>query len=363
MKKIFVILLSLSFVACTDNKIQQEAETLNFNIERNDSVSSDFVEFTDFLKLNEADHVSVNAISKLLIHNDTIYVFDKFGQNTVVAFDMQGNYIRKYSRRGKSKSEYIRLFDFDVDDSYVYLYDRMQKKMLLYGHDGKFAKAIKTDFNGDGFVTLKGNRFLFSLGRDNGGEELCLTDSVFKIQDVLLKYDKDNKADLLTGNLFQKCNDTIYYNRPLNDIVYKFTLDGENAGTYRLDFDGRNIPRERQHSYVKLTESGDESKYVYTEECPLFVNNKMIGQVYNRGKRCVIYYDLMKKDGGINDCEKNSRDVQDIMVPLHVSDIYIIGYINLTMLKFMKTTGGIPENMVEYMQDGNTVLVFYKMKK
>ena len=71
----------------------------------------------------------------------------------------------------------------------------------------------------------------------------------------------------------------------------------------------------------------------------------------------------MKKDGGINDCEKNSRDVQDIMVPLHVSDIYIIGYINLTMLKFMKTTGGIPENMVEYMQDGNTVLVFYQMKK
>lgn len=363
MKKIFVILLSLSFIACTDNKIRQEAEMLNFNIDRSDSVSSDFVEFTDFLKLSEADNVSLTTISKLLIHNDTIYLFDKFGQNTVMAFDMRGNCITKYSRRGKSKSEYVRLFDFDVDDNYVYLYDRMQKKMLLYSHDGKFVKMFKTDFNGDGFVALKGNRFLFCLGRDNGGEELCLTDSVFKIQKVLLEYDKDDKADLLTGNLFQKCGDTIYYNRPLNDIVYKFTFDGESAGTYRLGFDGCNIPQERQSSYVELSESGDESKYVYTEECPLFVNHKMIGSVYNRGSRAVIYYDLLKKDGGIENCDKKSRDVQDIMVPLHVSDIYVIGYLNLTLLDFMKTTEGIPEDMVEYMQEGNTVLVFYQMKK
>lgn len=280
-----------------------------------------------------------------------------------MSFDMDGNHIANYSRRGKSKSEYIRLFDFDVDDNYVYLYDRMKKKMLLYNHNGDFEKDIPTSFYGDGFAVLKNGSFLFSLGRDNGIAKLCLTDSNLEIQKVLLKYKEEDKGDLLVSNLFQKCNDTIFYNVPLSDVVYRFSLDGEYIGAYELDFNGTNIPDEKKYSYEVLASSKEEYKYTYIDDCPLFVNNKMIVPVSKKGERSILYYDLIKKTGGVKSWENKSLCINDIIAPLYVDDIYIIGRMNLTLFDYIKVRDEIPDDIINYLQNGNTILIFYQMKK
>lgn len=359
------MIVSFLFVACSNKKenlCMEKMETLSLVTDEKDHVSNEFVEFVDFLKLNEPE-LTFNTITKLLIHKDTIYIFDKFGVNTVMSFDMKGNYITNYGRRGKSQSEYIRLFDFDVDDNYVYLYDRMKSKMLLYSHDGKFVKDISSQFHGDGFTVLGNGNFLFSLGRDNGIEKLCLTDSSLKIQKVLLEYEKEEKADLLVSNLFQRCNDTIYYNRPLSDDVYKFSNKGESLGVYKMDFDGNNIPDEKKYSYEALIKNKDESKYTYLDECPLFVNNKMIAPITNNGDRSILYYDFEKKDGGVKSWKNKSLSINDIIAPLYVDDIYIVGRMDMALFEYIKVKDGVPDEIKSHMQEGNAMLVFYQMRK
>lgn len=78
--------------------------------------------------MNENEESFFVAISKLLVHNDTLYVFDRFGRDLLVSFDRNGNYITTFSQKGGGPKEYVQLWDFDVDSNYVYLYDRATKK-------------------------------------------------------------------------------------------------------------------------------------------------------------------------------------------------------------------------------------------
>ena len=192
---------------------------------------------------------------------DTIYVFDRLGQNKLVSFDKAGHFIQQFSRKGNGPEEYALLWDFDVDAQYVYLYDRASMRMLYYTHTGKFIKSQSTLFRAKSFVALANGNFLFSLEKGKDGKEVCLADSSLAIQKTYLSYQKEETDDRITDNLFQKVNDTIYYNKVVNDSVYVFSNQDELLKCMLFDFNGKNVPEEAQQSYAQLMATGGKEEY------------------------------------------------------------------------------------------------------
>ena len=168
MKQSIFLLIFILFISC-DNKSQLQSNS-DFDIDKIqlndncfDEIKTELIDSIRILKLNENEESFFVAISKLLVHNDTLYVFDRFGRDLLVSFDRNGNYITTFSQKGGGPKEYVQLWDFDVDSNYIYLYDRAAKKMLYYDHSGNFIKSHSSSFRGDAFVVLPNNEFLFSF--------------------------------------------------------------------------------------------------------------------------------------------------------------------------------------------------------
>ena len=354
--------LSFSLFSCIDNTTKEQGgEVLSVNVEQKGNVCEDIVEFVDFLPLKEPV-MTFSVINKMIIHNGKIFIFDRIGQNVLLSFDMKGNFITSYSTKGKSKSEYVRLFDFDVDDKYVYLYDRIKKQMLFYTHDGHFVKNESTNFYADAFKVLQNGNYLFSLGEEND-EKLCLTDSMFKIKEVFLKYDSRDNSDRMVDNLFQKVNDTIYYNYPLSDIVYLFDITGKKLGSYQIDFGGKNIPDDKKLSYGNLIRTKDREHYISFRDCPLFVGSKLVASVYDRGNKAILYYDLNSGTGGVKRLAEKGMLSKDVCFPLFCDDIYVIGWLDAYLYERLSDKDKIQSEIVEHLNKGGNVLAFYRLRQ
>lgn len=352
---------AFTFFSCSENEKERGGKVLRVNIEQKDDIFEDAIEFVDFLPLKEPV-LTFSVINKMIIHDGKIFIFDRIGQNVLLSFDMQGNFITNYSSKGKSKSEYIRLFDFDVDDNYVYLYDRIKKQMLFYTHEGHFVKNVPTNFYADAFKVLKGGNYLFSLGEDND-EKLCITDSMFKIKKVYLKYEADDKNDRLVDNIFQEVNDTIYYNYPLSDIVYMFDTTGKLLDSYQIDFGGKGIPDDKKHNYSQLVKTKERARYVFFRDCPLIVGSKMFSAIYDKGEKAVLYYDISDGTGGVKRLVGKDILTKDVCFPLLCDDIYIIGWLDSSIYEHLKDKKELPGEVEEHLRNGGTMLAFYQIRQ
>lgn len=145
------VLEKLSNVSCDD-----------ITLSLNDSTQISLANNTKFIKLKEP-HKTFAEIDGIQVYNDTIYVFDKVARNILMSFDKKGNHLVTFGEKGNSQKEYSRLWAFDVDKDYVYMYDRGKKRMMYFSHNGKFVKTCNTDFRGDSFKTLSNGKFLFSF--------------------------------------------------------------------------------------------------------------------------------------------------------------------------------------------------------
>lgn len=218
MKPSIFLLLFVLLISCNNNSRQHSNGDINMDkIQLDDDcfdeIKTELIDSIRILKLNENEKSYFVSISKLIVHNDTLYVFDRFGRDLLMSFDRNGNCITTFSQKGGGPQEYVRLWDFDVDSKYVYLYDRAKQKMLYYDHTGNFVKSHSTSFRGDAFVVLQNNEYLFSLAKENKNYKLCMTDSTLTITKTLLSYQEEDIDDRMTDNLFQRVNNTIYYNK------------------------------------------------------------------------------------------------------------------------------------------------------
>ena len=118
MKRSIFLLVVILFISCGNNSQQQsnsdiEIDKIQLNDDCFDEIKTELIDSIRILKLNEKSYFV--SISKLIVHNDTLYVFDRFGKDLLVSFDRNGNYITTFSQKGGGPKEYVRLWDFDVD--------------------------------------------------------------------------------------------------------------------------------------------------------------------------------------------------------------------------------------------------------
>lgn len=327
-----------------------------------DTILSETIDSIGFLPLKENEESFFAAISKIKIAKDTIYIFDRFGKNSVIAFDKDGNFITTFGEHGNGAHEYIRLWDFDVDCNYVYLYDRSKQKMLYFTHTGTFVKENYTSFRGEAFKILKNGCMLFSLEKEENSAKLCMTDSLLKIQKVLSNYQEDELNDKITDNVFQECDNTIFYNKAVNDSVYAFSADGKPLTCYYFNLNNQNVPDPLKYSYNKLLEENGKKKYTYFYNCPIFFQGKFMGTVFHNGNKSTFLYDSYKKIGGIKEWKKGIQ-LSDIILPLYINSKFIASWMDYSVYEIISDKDKVPSDVIEHMENGGRVIVFHYLKK
>ncbi len=360
MKYIFFVVLCLSFfVSCKKDKsvcfYSVPQTKIDVPLEIVPDISSTFIDTVIYVKLQEPQNTFRN-IDKLKIINDTIYILDE-RLSRMLSFDKYGNYLAQYGERGRSESEYVRINSFDVDGRYVYIYDDSSEKMLLFTHDGQFVKKVKTPFWGEDFMVLNDGSFLFSLKPLESDVKLCITDSLFNLKKVLFKFDKHDQDNFSSYSLFQKIGDSIYYTDDMFDTTYVFTSAGELAHSYMFNLGKDTPPLEARYDAEKL----QKDKFVYMCTCPLVYGTKMIMLLTNRKIRTVMYYDMNKRAGGNKDIDNNLSPT-DIIIPLCVYNGYVVGYLEDYCLDRFADKGSLPQEVVQHLENGNRVIVFYRLK-
>ena len=349
----FLCVLCVSIISCTNKKNvgMRGIASEQVKISLPDSFQANLAKKTEFIKLQEPKETFAE-INSIQVFNDTIYLLDKYGRGVLMSFDKNGKYLMSFSSRGNAKNEYVKLWAFDVDKKYVYLYDRAKKKMMYFTHQGKIVKAQETRFRGDSFKVLANNKFLFSLALDKDLSKLCLVNQQLEIENILLSYTDKDKDLLANDNIFQKIGKEIIYSKEMNDTIYKFSEQGECMKSYCIDFLGLNVPKEYKYDFEKLLDDDKQNTYAYISDCPLVKENLLVLPVSNRGKNGVVYYDLSKKQ--ILEV-KNSN--LPSFPPLCLWDDQIINVMDLRAFKKCSDKKQFPKDIIAFLQEGGRVLL------
>lgn len=114
--------------------------------------TTDFFELVEFIPL-ETKPECLTTNSYTVLTSDAIYMFSK-GQNCILKFDRQGNFITKIGKKGRGPGEFCApVCMIQYYGGFIYLTDPTCKKILKYNTDGELQEEIP----------LKGNPgFMFS---------------------------------------------------------------------------------------------------------------------------------------------------------------------------------------------------------
>ena len=368
-----VISLSLSYVllaalvSCGVKSSQKQeskvkVEEIKLNSSDYGMMAEDLVDSISFLKLTETKESFFVAINKAVIYDSMIYVLDKFWKNSLVAFDMQGDFVTAFGERGNGENEYVRLWDFDVSDSTVYLYDRTKTRMLCYTPEGRFKKILNTPFRAKSFKLLPNGKILFALDKEDGQSKVYLTNLEMSVEHYFFSYGEDDLDDFASDNYFRVYGDTIYYNNAVNDSVYMFSKAGGLVGCYHFDFNGNNVPDKEKGDFDKLSDDEARFGYIYLNEVPMVIKNYVIGVVTNGGEKGLFLYDKVSKKGSIKSWKINELRLADIVLPVYATDDYVVGWMDSSVYEALVDKDSVPSDLVEHMDNGGRVLIFYHLK-
>lgn len=351
------LLLPLAFISCKGKKEERKPQVPLQEVSVGDmpfgaKLSLDSV---DCLPLKEPLE-TIASIDGIQVFNDTIYVFDKATQNYLMSFDRAGRHIATFGQRGNAENEYLRLWAFDVDEHYVYLYDRAKRKMLCYTHDGQFVSSVGSLFRGDSFKVLENGNFLFSMALGKGLEKLCLVDKDMKIEKVLLRYSADDKDGLANSNQFQRAGDRIFYNKELDDTLYAFSLVGECVNRYLIDFGDKKLPTCYRHDFERMIEEGKDGKYAFLEDCPLVVDGLLIASVSYLGRHAMLYYDLKEQ----RMLQLSASRCFGCIVPLGADKDGVVGHLDMDSYEGYYSRPAVDKQTKDFLNDGGHILLFSK---
>lgn len=371
MRKVLFFVITLTLLGC--NKAvktpEQDYQVQEIEIKNdNEDLPSELVDSISFVALKENSQSYFTAISKMEIVGDRIFIFDKLGSNTLLEFNKDGDFVRSYGEHGHGSSEFLRLWDFDIDSEFVYLYDRQRQKMLWFDHNGQYVKSITTDYIGDGFKKIDNGSYLFSLAKGakvakgDNDPKLCIVDSDLKVKTIMQHFGSNETDDKVTDNLFHNAGKDIVYHKPLSDSVFVVSNDGKVQSCFIIDFKSERIPTDMMGSYEKLIENGGKKKYSYMYDCPLIAKNTMICPIFHKGNKATLIIDTSTHKSHITDWVDGVR-LADIIMPVYSCDDYVVGWLDQEVFGAISDKQLVTPEMVKHLDNGGKILVYYHLRK
>lgn len=354
----FILLFSCS----NSNKKIISEDTIVFSLgKENINLHESLIDSISIIQLNDNDKSMISYVKKAVVSNDKIFISDFNFKRPILVFDMNGNFLNKIGERGNSKSEFIMISDFTIDDDYVYIYDGFKKALLKYDHYGKYIKADNTNFRADAIQKIN-TGFLFSIAKENNDKKIIITDNELNITNKYFSYNLSDKDNKLTDNIFQKSNGDIYYNKPVDNFIYKFDMNGKYLNEYYFDFGNRAVPNKIMGDYEKLSKERLNNNYIYFYDAPFVVGDVLIGGIFKGENKAVFTYNIKTREYCINELIPGKVDFMKIILPLGVVGNKVIGYVNFSVYDNIINKSLFSNEHVVALRDGTILLCMYHLQ-
>lgn len=244
------------------------------NIENEALILNDLIDSSYYIKLGQADQVSIEAIDKIVFAGDNIIIIDKQKMKGLYLFSDNGSFLGRIGNFGKGPNEYLSASDVAVDRSSgdIVVLDQFGKKLLYFDTDGEFLKEMPINFFAKDLSVLDESRCVFyQLNGVNdklkGMDDYCLlfTDEKQKVANCSFPYSyRDFCPKLTFGRLtdFIETQDATLFNPYLTNKIYEIKSSDTIALKYKLDFGHRDI----LHKINKSTTNQDYLNLINTND-------------------------------------------------------------------------------------------------
>jgi len=294
MKKLGVLILSISFISCNQFKtsvindfasvnqdsvvnikgrldnIRGNVITLNVPVfDYNSKIEGKIDDVFDSIytiRLETLDSCIIGNIDQLEIVNDTIYIRDQYMTRNICMFDMNGKFVRKIGKMGQGPLEYIEPSDMHVTANAIIVYDQWQHKLIKYRHNGFYVSENILPFMCTQIMELDNGEFVFlGINADNFHLPQILnykfwkTDASFRVNKVGL-YCKHNVFPTSYDNKLFRNSIGEYYYDYVSDTVFFFDSVGNMFPKYKMNFKknhSKDILRSGIKNYVKASNDGE----------------------------------------------------------------------------------------------------------
>lgn len=187
----------------------------------------EIVDNVEFIPLETREECIIGSYDKILVLNDTIYVFDKMHQKAVFVFNIEGHFLYRISAIGRGPGEYFKAYDFYVDtvSSHIGIldYGRIQKynfrgeyieQVAFSGHLVSHICFNRNKYNGTVFTTsTKDKSYLFAQYNNKG--QLIYRDHPTPNELINFEMGKDG--------YFSVNSNGAYFNDYASDTIYHIT--------------------------------------------------------------------------------------------------------------------------------------------
>jgi len=229
-----------------------------------------YLDTVKYVKLESTDESIFGSIDKMIVYEDSIYILDKI-TNSLLVFDMEGNYLYKIAKRGPGPDEYTQLdfFDIDRENKQIVLTDLMAYWIMRYDMNGNFLYKQKIPIWCEGVSVLpNGGIVLYANFRNNSSKlkqeyNLICLNSNMDFEKGYFPYKSENfniKIATSAAGHFYRSNDHLNFSFPRGNTVYQFYNDSL-IKKYKFDFGNEILPVENPGSAEKFMEYYNNNKY------------------------------------------------------------------------------------------------------
>lgn len=338
--------------------------TMNLSPEYYDSVINE-VGRPNLVILKEDDKTMYSDISRIISKNKMYYILDSFGSRTVVSFTKEGEPVARYGKVGTGPGEYVRPWDVDVDESYVYILDSNLKKIMRFDQSGSFIDEKKIPFIADGFKLLENGRVLFSLLPDGSGEEsLCVTDSSMNIVSKQLPSRKGYVGGWTTNNVFRTNHNNVQYYKSPSDTLFYISGNGMPDGGLVFNFGSRRVPEEAMLDFIEGSTKDNFKGSLMLADNPIDMGKGyMVGMVMEDDTQYVVIFDKDNNRCGARKCD-GDLSVYDIIEPCGVDeDGNLICYTSIEYAEDLRNYQEIPDVIKAGLEENNRMLLLYPFSR
>lgn len=327
-----------------------------------EKVKDNFFEAPRYIKLESENKATLfGRIDQVKIQNDTIYILDE-GIKSLLVYGADGKSIGKVGVYGQGPREYLDIASFDVDASgTIYTIDGRLDKLFIYDKNFNYLSSTELPFEVDQIQVLENGGYMFALSSWNKkeceGKKIAVTDRNLKVLQTYFIYDEYRDDNYwISGYEFIKTNDYIIYNRPIDDHIHLFSLNGELIRTIRMDFGDRTVPDEIKKDIEKNLKEFEN--YCLLKNFTVITLHFILGTLWEHCQNKIFIQD--RSTGAFYTSKKLENSDNTLLT----------GFCGSTMVSFLDPDfyeeetfeEQLPGDVIEHLKNGNFVISLRNMK-
>lgn len=261
------------------------------------------------VKLETNEQSLFGAIDQLIVYDGSIFILDTSNTNSLLEFNLDGKFIKKYGKIGKGPGEYLNPTSFGIDkkENRLILFDNAMSKILFFNRDGSFYKAEKLGFYTSELCVFNSEKILLNNRKStNAGtipeiyaHYLTMIDFKAQILSKALPYDEDiiNFRYHTNQDFFMSENEVLYH-PALNDTIYTVT-ETKIRPKYVLNFGNKKLPLDFDKN-IKFYDfeqkyKGKNSHFAYLIGQYMEIGDKLFFDLSYQGHKIKCIYSLNSK--------------------------------------------------------------------